>query len=148
MSCSARGCRRASAYRLLVSAGACLIDLWDLLGNGLLARLVDCNVEIASTVAHVLGRAQPGAGAIKKKAMGRTTGPAARLAARRSEQSRCALCDRPWDPSGNGCLAWPFRIRPLMEWLLLAVPGVRWRLLTHLARVLISRFSVRFRVGP
>jgi hypothetical protein len=56
--------------------------------------------------------------------------------------------DKLWDLSGNGLLAGHCEVLPPREWRLLAGPGARWRLLTPLARLLISRFSVRFRVGP
>src|SRR5713226_1214988 len=55
--------------------------------------------------------------------------------------------DRLWDQSGKGRLAHFFGVLSSRERRLLAGPGVRWRSLTALARLLISRFSVRFRVG-
>jgi hypothetical protein len=56
--------------------------------------------------------------------------------------------DKLWDPSGNARLVRVIGIRPLREWRLLAGPGGSWRSLAALARLFISRFSVRFRVGP
>ncbi len=56
--------------------------------------------------------------------------------------------DKLWDQSGSDRLARPFAIRSVQEWRLLAAPGARWRRLATLVRLLISRFSVRFRVGP
>src|SRR5216683_461146 len=55
--------------------------------------------------------------------------------------------DRLWDQLGKGRLAHFFGVLSSRERRLLAGPGVRWRSLTALARLLISRFSVRFRVG-
>src|SRR5216683_5500636 len=55
--------------------------------------------------------------------------------------------DKLRDPSGNDRMTRPSGFRSLREWRLLAAPGVRWRSLTALVRLLISRFSVRFRVG-
>src|SRR6266851_1354710 len=55
--------------------------------------------------------------------------------------------DKPWDPPGNNRPARLFGIRSPQQWRWLAAPGVRWRSLAPLVRLLISRFSVRFRVG-
>jgi hypothetical protein len=56
--------------------------------------------------------------------------------------------DKLWNLSGKGVLAGRCGVLLPGEWRPLAGPGGRWRSLTVLARLLISRFSVRFRVGP
>ncbi len=56
--------------------------------------------------------------------------------------------DKLWDFSGNVRVTGPFGVGSLRDWRLLAGPGARWRPLAVLVRLLISRFSVRFRVGP
>ncbi len=48
------------------------------------------------------------------------------------------MCDRLWDQSENDLVAGPFELVSPLEGRLLAGPGVRWRLLTPLARVLGS----------
>jgi hypothetical protein len=56
--------------------------------------------------------------------------------------------DKLWDLLGNRLAPGSFGAGSLWEWRQLAGPGACWRSLTLLVRLLISRFSVRFRVGP
>ena len=55
--------------------------------------------------------------------------------------------DNLWDFEGKRVGAGFWGLLSNRGWRLLMGPGVRWRSLTVLARLLISRFSVRFRVG-
>jgi hypothetical protein len=75
---------------------------------------------------------------------------------KRSRRGRDAHCgaaalrmgDKLWDPVGKGLTAaGRYGLLSPRGWRLLAGPGVRWRSLTVLVRLLISRFSIRFRVG-